>query len=409
LSWDGPAAAAFNGDLPPADPLTVCGSNDQRFLAELLGGNPLDFKVPKRLADITAWPSQVVVSGTVVDSVLGTGDFPFDHTMGSDFNADVRLDEPFLGVGQEDAEVIENVHIELAAGQLPHTVTEPGPERRDWRDMTAAARRNLQDGFVARKGDRVLVMGSWIVDCGHTNFQTEIHPITFLAIARTEGDATVVHIFYNPWRETQLYNPDVTKAIDFDRPDRLDDPTSVPFPNFLIGSLVGATGSTEIASWAVLEANRVAPVTWRVCAPDPSGPVTVGAALITRPGVTVEVGQGDDGCAKVSTTFDGLVPPVPTPGVCVTPWEFLSEVATEEAGGESTEAGGAPAPIDLKAELGSFLPPALRSRLDADPVMNCYDPLAGPDLGRARPDTVDITADDAAVMPFFGTVVVRNG
>src|SRR5262245_60326624 len=53
LELDAHEAAAFNGDLSLVDVKTVCGADDRRFLGELLdSSNPLDFKVPKRIADI---------------------------------------------------------------------------------------------------------------------------------------------------------------------------------------------------------------------------------------------------------------------------------------------------------------------------------------------------------------------
>ncbi len=424
LSWDEPAAVGFNGDLPAADPVTVCGASDRRFLGELLQGSPLDYKIPKRLADIRTSPSPVAVSGTVQDPTLGAGDFPFDHTMGSDFNMDVRLDEPFIGVGQESAKPIETVHVELAEGQLPHLAASPAPDQQDWRDMTEAARENFQEGFLPQDGDRVLVMGNWVVDCGHTNFQTEIHPITFMAVARTEGDATVVHTFYNPWRETQLYNPDPSKVIDFERADRMSDPSSKPFPASLIDSIlrmgdVGPaplTSADSLSSWAVLEPNTTSPVDWQVCAPDGTGSTEVGAALLTRPGAEVTISPPSEGCVTVASSVDGVVPGAPSPRTCVTPWDFLSEVATEEAGGEenrsadegSTGSDASDAPIDLKAELSRFIGEENRAKLDVDPVMNCYEPLAGPDLGQARPSEVDVRSDPDILMPLYGTIVVRR-
>jgi len=198
LTWDAPAAAAFNGTLPAAEPTTVCGADDRRFLGELLQGNPLEYKVPKRLAEVKPVPSQVVISGTAEEPSLGEGDFPFDHTMGSDFNMNVKLDAPFMGVGQEDGKPVDSVHVELAEGQFPHLPAAAQPATMDWTKMSAESREGFQDGFLPRAGDRVLVMGTWIVDCGHIGFQTELHPITFMAVARTEGGATALELRLGP-------------------------------------------------------------------------------------------------------------------------------------------------------------------------------------------------------------------
>jgi len=414
LTWDAPAAAAFNGTLPAADPTTVCGADDRRFLGELLQGNPLEYKVPKRLAEVKPVPSQVVISGTAEEPSLGEGDFPFDHTMGSDFNMNVKLDAPFMGVGQEDGKPVDSVHVELAEGQFPHLPAAAQPATMDWTKMSAESREGFQDGFLPRAGDRVLVMGTWIVDCGHIGFQTELHPITFMAVARTEGDATVVHTFYNPYRETQLYNADPAKTTNFSTPGRLDDPSNVPFPKALVDSIVRvakgepATNSDAkgLASWAVMAPNTTSPVAWTVCPPGtPGSSVKVGAALVARDGAQVDVTPAG-GCAEVTVDLSAMTPAVPEMHTCVTTWEFLSEVAGEEAAGEEREGETA---IDLRKEISKFVPESIAAKLEPDPVMNCYSPLSAKDLGGARPTKVSVASDPGAEMPFFGTVVVRAG
>jgi len=416
LRFDEDAARSFNDAWGPADPEQVCGAADRRFLAELLGegGSPLDYKVPKRLADVKQSPSQVVVAGEVVRSKLGAGDFPFDHTMGSDFNADVLLDGAYRGAGQENAETIDTLHIELAAGQLPHRESSPSPADQDWRAMRDHALDDVQDGFVPQAGDRVLVMGNWIVDCGHTNFQTEIHPITFMAVARIEGDATVVHAFYNPYRETQLYHPDPDLALAFEDADRLTLPDTKPFPAALIQSLLRVQDaapepyptSDRLESWALLEPNTTSPVALRVCAPGAPGKATVGARFVTRPGVEVTLAaDGETGCADVDIRVGDAEAGKPDPHRCTTPWDFLSEVAQEEVGGEERAADAGM--LDLKQQIGMFVAAEFQDRLDLDPVMNCYDPLAGPDLGDTRPDDVDIGTDPDVLLPLYGTLVVR--
>src|SRR3954451_4730874 len=53
LEFDQPQAIAANGPAIDADEERICGSGDgRRFLAEILQGSPLDYKIPFRLADI---------------------------------------------------------------------------------------------------------------------------------------------------------------------------------------------------------------------------------------------------------------------------------------------------------------------------------------------------------------------
>jgi len=410
LAFDEQAAVAANGDYPAADPKTVCGADDRRFLAELVQGNPLNYKVPKRLADIKPSPSEMMVSGFAANVTIGAGDFPFDHTFGSDFNMDVTLDPPYSEAAQNRGVVGGALHVELAAGQLPHAEGSPGPVMgQEWEEMSTRSRQGIFLDFVPAVGEPVLVMGHWIVDCGHLNFQTELHPITFMARGRVVGGKAVVDAFYNPYRETQLYHPDPAKALAFDDTSRLTDPTAGPFPAALVGSLLRIQDAApepyrsldHVESWAMLEPNRTSPVAWYVCAPAGSTGTRLDVRYhwITRPGVQVEVLPHDESsCAMVRTTLGSATIAPPTPRVCVTPWEFLNEVAGEEAGIEN---------LDLQAQLGPFVAPQFKSRLEPAPIMNCYDPLAGPAL-EPEPTGQRIDVSDDLLLPFYGTISVER-
>jgi hypothetical protein len=409
LAFDDEAAVAANGDFPPAEPLPVCGADDRRFLAELTQGSPLDYKVPLRLADVKESPSAVMVSGVAADVSLGGGDFPFDHTFGSDLNFDVVLDPPYVGAAQRFGVVEGDLHAELSEGQLPHEERAPGPASgQEWEQMSEQSRQGIFSRFVPDAGSRVLVMGHWIVDCGHTNFQTELHPITFLANARIDGGKTVVDAFYNPYRETQLYHPDPSKALAFDDASRFTDPGAGPFPAELITNVLRLQDAgpapyqsiDHLESWAMLEANRTSPVTWRVCAPAGSRGTRLEVKYhwIARPGVQIEITPDEaSSCAVVRTTLGAETVAAPTARVCVTPWDFLNEVAAEEAGVED---------LDLQAQLGAFVAPQFKSRLDPPPIMNCYDPLDGAALEQ-QPGGQQIEVKEDLLLPFYGTISVE--
>jgi hypothetical protein len=408
LAFDDSAATAANGEFPAALPSPVCGADDRRFVAELVQGNPLNYKVPFRLADIKPDGSYVMVSGTASGVSLGSGDFPFDHTFGSDFNMDVAVDPPYTNAAQRFGVVMGDLHVELAEGQFPHAERTPGPPAgQDWEQMSEQSRQGIYPQFIPDEGARVLVMGHWIVDCGHLDFQTELHPITFIANARTDGAHTVVSAFYNPYRETQRYNVDESKALAFDDPSRFDPPAAGPFPYMLIQSVLrlqdhgppGFESIDHLESWAMLEPNRVSPVAWRVCAPAGSAGTQLDIRYhwLTRPGVEVHVLADEaTSCAVIETTLGTASIPPPAPRVCVTPWDFLNEVAGEEGGIDN---------LDLQATLGNFLPAQFKSRLDPDPILNCYDPLDGP-MPESPPSGQQIEERDDLLLPFYGTISV---
>jgi len=404
------AAVAANGAYPPAAPKPICGADDRRFLAELATGNPFNYKVPKRLADIKRAPSEIMVSGVAADASLGSGDFPFDHTFGSDFNMDVTPDPPFRPAAQGDAMEIGGLHVELAEGQLPHEEAPPGPSTgQTWFDMSTRARQGIYTRFVPQAGDRVLVMGHWIIDCGHTNFDTELHPITFMASGRAVGAKTTVNAFYNPYRETELYHPDPAKAVAFDIPSRLTDPAAVPFPKSLIIDVLrlqnlgpaGYTSIDHLEAWAMLEPNRTSPVEWRVCAPAGSSGdhLDIKYHWVTRTGVQIEVVADDaSSCALLRTTLGTATIAPPPARVCVLPWDFLNAEAAAEAGIPD---------LDLQARLDPYVGIQFKGGLVPDPILNCYDPLTGPPL-EAEPAGTQIDVRGDLLLPFYGTITVER-
>jgi hypothetical protein len=410
LAFDDEGASRANGGYPPADPETVCGSTTEGFLSDLTPGSLLRPRVPFRLADIKPSPSKVMVSGAATNITLVNADFPPDHTFGSDFTMDIVLDEPYVGAAQQRGIQGGTLHAELSLGQFPH---EPGasgpPAGQDWPAMSRRAQTGIQVPFVPDQGGRVLVMGNWVVDCGHQNFQTELHPISFLANARSSGGKTIVNAFYNPYRETQRYHPDPAKALAFDDPSRFTDPGAGSFPSVLITNLARLQGIgpapyqslDSLEFWAMLEPNRTSPVLWRVCAP----PGSTGAALevsyhwFARPGVEIMVTPDETtSCALVRTTVDRESPAAPRQRACTLPWGFLNEAVGEEAGIPG---------LDLAARLAALLPPQFRSRLDPPPIQNCYDPLTGPVLDPEPSGTrVDVRED--LLIPFYGTIGVAR-
>lgn len=404
-----PAAVSANGDYPAADPRTICGSDDRRFLAELAAASVLDYRVPLRLADIKPSPSEIMVSGSTTDITLVTADFPPDHTFGSDFTMDVELDPPYAKAAQQRAVPSGKLHVELSQGQLPHEPQQAGPAAgQEWETMSERARENIDRRFVPDPGARILVMGNWVIDCGDPNYQTELHPITFLATARVTGAKTVVSAFYNPYRETQRYHPDSAKALAFDDPSRFQDPGAGSFPATLITDVARLQDQgpapyrslDRLEFWAMLEPNRTSPVAWRVCAP----PGSTGERLlvnyhwITRPGVQVEVTPDESSsCAVVQTTLGDESVAAPVPRVCAIPWDFLNAAINEEGGIH----------LDLQATFGALVALQFRGRLDAAPNQNCYDPLSGPSL-EPVPSGQQIEVNDRLLLPFYGAISVER-
>ncbi|HUY86565.1 MAG TPA: hypothetical protein VMU77_05585, partial [Acidimicrobiales bacterium] len=302
ISYDQLGAVYANGNLPTPNPATVCGSSTATFLSELQNTNPLQAKVPLHWGDIVSG-KDMMVQGTVESPYLGNLDLPFDHPFGGDMTFDVKLDRPFypLGgayganAGDPDINGVQPqdvVHVELEAGLLPHIASTPGPASgQNWQDSANADTANLMPGFMPQSGDRVLVLGRWVLDCGHNDFNTEIHPATFIAVARTTGSTTQIFTFYNPYHESQLYNPDPTVVSNVADATRLTSSDTQPFPAYLVSEIlrlahIGDPGSaagypSTFLAPSVEVANTDSPVQWYACAPTGPGSSTTTSSSTT--------------------------------------------------------------------------------------------------------------------------------
>jgi LPXTG-motif cell wall-anchored protein len=416
LSFDEAQAVAANGPIIDADELRVCGDDTgKRFLAELLG-DALNYKIPYRLGDVVdgnAKPSanlgrQMMMSGTVESDVFGTGDFPFDHPAGSDFNMDVGPDPAYADISQlAGVPSGDPMHTELSEGWVPHLPSaQTGPPTgMTWEENSTLARSDVQPGYFPAKGDRVITMGRWVNDCGHPPFQTELHPLSFMAWAHTDVDKTVAQAYYAPYREMQQYNPDQSLANKVNNANRKNNFYTLSFPQGLITSILrlqnlgGLPPIDHLESWGLLEAVNQSPADWWVCAPTGTtgDTLNVNYDFRARPGVVItSTPDLASGCTRMHVDLSANTVPEPPLRTCVLPWDWLSQVAADEAGVPS---------LDLKTTIKSYVADQYDYRVDPDPIMDCYDPLKGQPVN-PTPTGQNITVDSTISQPFYGLVEV---
>jgi hypothetical protein len=122
----------------------------------------------------------VGASGTAIRPILSGEDVPFTHPFGFDWEFFVAPDPPYwqllapsnTGPDQEYAAATQDA---VGRGLLQPGVGVLGVEiDQDLIPMP----------FRLHDGDRVAVFGRWIVDAGHEDFHTEIHPPLLIANAR---------------------------------------------------------------------------------------------------------------------------------------------------------------------------------------------------------------------------------
>jgi hypothetical protein len=353
VEFESKAALAANGPIPPvpaSKPLAlkevkeVCGSETEVFGSELLSGTPpSNIKVKNEWADIVAG-KDMMVSGKISHVEESGGDLSFDHPFSRDFTFDVLLDEPYwplarqLGPGAREGGGEHQLHMELEYGQLLHALPQlTGPaEGESWLSLDTKAHEHVEAAYIPQEGDRISMRGRWIIDCGHNDFHTELHPITFMAFGHAVGPkATVVHVLSNPYRVTELYG--------FGTAEVNSAPKGNPFPLALEETIKSVTKkSVEGLPAAItletgIERTQPSTAPWFVCPPAGNGNHER-YDFVTRKGVTVSVKplKGTN-CATASIrvgvkegefgSYTALQPP---PRTCVLPYAVAD---AEVAGG----------------------------------------------------------------------------
>jgi hypothetical protein len=404
LAWTRAAAEAADGVPPSYDAAGVCGSSTATYLSELAsGGNPLAAKVLYEWGDIVPGGKQILVSGSIAHTHLGPTDNPITHPYGDDLSMDVRLDRPFLAfskqLGPAD-EANDEMHVEISSGLIPHEVRRsPASPSQTWRQLSDFNLTGFQPGFAGpQPGDRVLVMGRWIIDCGHPNYGTELHPMAFVAWTHASGATTIARAYVNPYRDTERYTTDTSvlgDAADGNRPGQ-------PFPPYFVSQVVQAIGGSidHLSANELVEATAASPAPWTICAPaGQSGDhLEVRYDIVTRPGVHVAVTpQAGSACATVTVTLSATYAPMDASlRQCVLPWTYLQSIAAAAYG----------ANIDIKGLIDKFVTaPSARAIVDRDPTISCADALAGPTVsGSPTGHRLQVVADQP--LPFYGVITV---
>lgn len=178
----------------------ICGG---AFHTWLSGKDPRYEWTPILNRTVELEDADVAISGTAINAHPSDEDVWFLHPFGNDLNFDVapdseyvRLTSPILkpdpGIHGTDNSIckarsqfglnVSNVlHVEMDSGFVP-------------------------DGYQAKEGDRVAVLGRWVVDCGHDSYGAEIHPPLLYLTARRNGpDSTVASIISRPFLVSQEF------------------------------------------------------------------------------------------------------------------------------------------------------------------------------------------------------------
>lgn len=398
IAFVGRAAQQSNGPAPKVTAAQACGSDTESYLLEMLHTPPSNLKVLHEWGDIVPGGKEVMVVGTVDTTHLGPTDLPMSHPYGDDLSMNVTVDPDFrpfsLHLGTQESETGPNqIHVEISSGFIPHGPRPPSAtadQAQTWRQLSDFNLTGFQDGFDKPAiGDRIAIMGRWIIDCGHANFMSELHPMTFLAWAHQAGTTTTVHAYMNPFRDTELYG------------DTADRAKAKPFPPYFIDQIVGlVTGQSDrLHSRELVEANAKSPAPWRVCAPAGGGKATMRLDVAHRPDFSFNVAfDKRTGCADVTSRYDpGYRAAEPVLRDCALPWEYLDAAASGALSGS----------VKVLPIIEGYVPPAVRSLVERDPTTSCADALAGPAVS-ATPEGQRVRSDGNQPFPFYGVLTLAR-
>lgn len=399
LALDAAAARTNQGLLPagfPGPKQTACGPDTTRaFIGELADHPPDQAKVPLHWAPVVPGPvegkatveqPELFAEGTVSQTNRSDLDTSFDHPVGFDLNLDIALDAPFTFLADNHDAQNHDLHTELESGFFADGF-----------------------GFQPQVGDRVVARGAWIFDCGHPAYETELHPPSFLALARAQDPRTTVALALAlPWRTTQLYGA-VTAVADFaGDPFRLRN-QGEPFPRAFLDEIIlaAATAKDHLELHALLEAPRFQQLAFTVCAPSPrpaKASLRFSHRFALRSGVALAaVAREDQGCVDYTLSMGAAyVPPQPNRTDRVWPWATISAQASGQSGQS----------LDVRQLIiGSLRSAGLRTDgpafLEAHPpVIDAVAPLVPrADAAQDSPSAVAAGADDQPY-PFAGRVRV---
>ncbi len=397
VAFNTTSAVSFNGPIPTADALKACGNNKYGFIAEIQYTGPTSAKITKHYGPIeplsNGMPKQMEASGTVVNQGGGNVDLPFDHSFGGDFSMDMALANPYLKLGQNvgtgSGTPKGDVHIEIQMGEFPHLTSDPltqsVPSTMAWTDYATAAESSIVPGFLPQKGDSIAAQGDWVIDCGHPDFHSELHELSFLAFGHVSGNASVVHAFYNPYLPSELYNSNAALSSQVNDPSLLTSKSDVPLiPTYLVNTVIGVATNkttTPIAVPMIIAPSTIAPEPFTVCAPSGSGTnLQISYAFDVRPGVEVSKSvDNSTGCVTFTVNFTSSYQTLPPAGQveCQVPWSFINQNASPYSStGKS---------LNIQQEIinavGGLDPsavPYVQATLQHPLQVNCFDQLGSP-------------------------------
>lgn len=356
---------------------------------------------------------EVGVAGFAVAVDLSGADLPFTHPFGGDFEFGIAPDPEYAGL------LAASNHDPNATNDNIKNAFPDG--RRIGLPVDGALPMEVEAGMVpdayrAQVGDRVAAYGRWIVDAGHEDFHTEVHPPLLLARARAvntqDADAypdasavTLMQLWSRPFQAAQKFTDGDSKNLSLQSylgniAETLGDIRAYPptFPKPFDG--------IHLVSFLVRPPVPSAPMRLR-----PFGPAHLECSYSFTTnkacGVQVQQSLSDPNAVEVILALNSAgYPSLPEPAKTMVKYKIDDLVHQ------------IPADLDTLTSVLLDVVKAYQSKFglsEADLYVRTYNPLSAPDLGmHAVPFTPlanlprsSVNVDDTQPFPVIGWLKVK--
>ena len=193
-------------------------TSDPNWSANVVGGQTFDGTAAHKFEWVSVLnpgveqDDEVGLTGTAILPDVSEDDLPFTHPFGHDFEFTIAPDPAYASLTATANKNSANPTyapswaaaaasgISVPAGLLPVEIDGP----------------LVPADYRIEHGDRIAVYGRWIVDAGHNDFHSEIHPPLLMARARSVDDngnvtarsqdaTTLVQLWSRPYQSEQLF------------------------------------------------------------------------------------------------------------------------------------------------------------------------------------------------------------
>lgn len=400
LSWTGASAVSHNHALLPAgftapDP-HVCAADPTRVYLGELFVNGIDHPqvswhwAPVVPGAVAARPTldqpEFSVAGTLAEVDDSADDVLADHPFGTDVDADVAPDPEFAFLP------FEHLRSSLLHTEVEHRI------------FPRAAL-----GFTPQAGDRTVMRGAWVLDCGHPPYGAELHPPTFMGYARAaDARTTTAAAVVLPVRSSLLFSGDETLATALGNTARFS--SAMPFPVALVQALKEAVllGRDRVTTHALMAPNRFDPLDFLVCAPLPrpaGAQLSASWRFTSRTGVSIQATQlPGPGCVRFVASMDSSYLPKPlTLATADWPWQQLSDSASGQIGATIDVRQ---AVLDVLKAQGIDATNAPALQVNHPPRVDAYDALQTRAFADQDAPTLLTAGADDQPFPLYGRVRV---